>query len=44
MAGFRVLRKVFPVDTAVKPREPECVQWSPLQRYVVTTTKGLRPR
>jgi hypothetical protein len=22
------MRKVFPVDTAVKPREPECIQWS----------------
>jgi hypothetical protein len=29
--GFRVLRKAFPVRTAVRPREPECIQWSPLQ-------------
>jgi hypothetical protein len=44
VARFRVLRKVFPVKTAVKPREPECVQWSPLQEYIVITTKGLHPR
>jgi hypothetical protein len=31
VAGFRVLRKAFPVKTAVKPRELECIQWSPLQ-------------
>jgi hypothetical protein len=34
------LRKAFPVETAVRPREPECIQWSPLQEYVVITTKG----
>jgi hypothetical protein len=44
VAKFRVLHKAFPVKTAVKPREPECIQWSPLQRYVVMTTKGLCPR
>jgi hypothetical protein len=44
VAMFRVLRKAFPVNTAVKPRDPECVQWSPLQEYVVITAKGLRPR
>jgi hypothetical protein len=31
VAKFRVLHKVFPVKTAVRPREPECIQWSPLQ-------------
>jgi hypothetical protein len=41
---FQVLRKAFPVKTAVRPREPECIQWSPLQVYVVITAKGLRPR
>jgi hypothetical protein len=25
------MRKAFPVSTAVKLREPECIQWSPLQ-------------
>jgi hypothetical protein len=28
---FQVMCKAFPVETAVKPREPECIQWSPLQ-------------
>jgi hypothetical protein len=36
----RVMHKVFPVDTAVKLREPECIQWSPLQSNVVRTAVG----
>jgi hypothetical protein len=32
--------KAFPVETAVRPRELECIQWSPLQYYVVITTEG----
>jgi hypothetical protein len=36
----RVMRKAFPVNTAVKPREPECIQWSPLQGNVVRITVG----
>jgi hypothetical protein len=24
-----VLRKAFPVKTAIRPREPKCIQWSP---------------
>jgi hypothetical protein len=34
------MRKVFPVETVVKPREPECIQWSPLQSNMVITTVG----
>jgi len=34
------MRKAFPVNTAVKPREPECIQWSPLQDNVVRTAVG----
>jgi hypothetical protein len=26
---FRVLHKAFPVNTVVRLREPECIQWSP---------------
>jgi hypothetical protein len=44
VAMFQVLHKAFPVNTVVKPREPECIQWSPLQEYVVTTAKGLHLR
>ena len=33
-------RKAFPVDTVVKPREPECIQWSFLQVNVVRTAVG----
>jgi hypothetical protein len=39
-----VLCKAFPVETVVRPREPECIQWSPLQGNVVITAKGPRPK
>jgi hypothetical protein len=40
VAKVRVLHKAFSVDTVVKPREPKCIQWSPLQDNVVGTTVG----
>jgi hypothetical protein len=32
--------KAFPVDTVIKLRELEYIQWSPLQGNVVRTTVG----